>query len=239
MKKNDPHASFPDRTESLRLLRLGKRPTGPLSPEDQAAWEGLEKLYQTGKLDKTLKRLDHRVNRRPTTIRYLRYLAVAMLVGWCLSLFFKIHVQPPDDPHVLAYHLPIALPQADGERGVPHHHQSNQQWALRAYADHSYRKALSFFQQYVQEEPHDRRMQLYYGICLIKTQRYYEAVRVLEEVRLLLRTPELRPAADWYLTVAYYYLSPNHPVVIAYLKNILHAADHPYRVDAAVMISWL
>ncbi len=237
MASEKPKNNLPDRRKTIALLKSGRRPAlRPGSPSD-LAWKGLEKLYKEGDLQDLMAQIEREIEPAPRRIispaGWLTGLAATLALA--LATWWMWPERPVQSERWIL-DLPVAVPMAGADRGESVH--SIKQQAVEAYQTKQYGEAIRLFDTYLNQVPTDQLVRLYYGISLLETRKYQPGLDVLRDVQQFMIAPELRPASDWYLSLAWYY--NGQPMQAAdMLRDILRQPDHPYRSNALAMLAWM
>jgi len=237
MASEKPTNKLPNRQKTLAFLRRGRRPSLPPGSESELAWKGLEKLYREGHLQDLMMQIEQEITpSSPSSLPATRY-----FIGIAASLILALATwwlwpAPPIESESWVLNLPAAVPLAGADRGQSI--RTVKQQAVEAYQQQKYKEAIWLFDTYLQKVPTDQLVRLYYGISLLKSSDYVQGLEALQDVHQFMIAPELRPASDWYLSLAYYY-NDQASRAVELLKGILDQPGHPYRSDALAMLAWM
>lgn len=237
MASEKPTTNLPDRRKTLSLLKRGRRPVFSPGSESEKAWKGLEKLYQEGHLQDLMTQIEHEIGTPPRpyfhTLRWVTGLAASLIL---ILTIWWIWPESPIQSDRWILDLPAAVPMAGADRGQSI--RSLKQQAVEAYQLQDYEEAIHLFDIYLQQVPTDQLVRLYYGISLLEKREYQPGLVALQDVHQFMIAPELRPASDWYLCLAWYY--NGEPMRAAeMLRRMLDQPGHPYRSDALAMLAWM
>lgn len=237
MASEKPTSNLPDRRKTLSLLKRGRRPVLPPGSESEKAWKGLEKLYQEGHLQDLMKQIEMEItpSTRGSFHGLWRIAGLAPILVLALTTWWLWPERPIQSERWIQ-DLPAAVPMAGADRGASI--RSLKQQAVEAYQTKKYEEANRLFDTYLKQVPTDQLIRLYYGISLLENHEYPQGLEALSNVHQFMIAPELRPASDWYLALAWYYNGqPQRSADM--LGNILDQTWHPYRTDALVMLAWM
>jgi len=237
MTSENPKNKLPDRRKTLSLLKRGRRPVLSPGSESELAWKGLEKLYQEGHLHDLMTQIEREIGPAPYRAFPIFRWVTSVAAGLVLAMtIWWMWPERPIQSERWILDLPTAVPMAGTDRGLSI--RSIKQQAVEAYQTKQYEEAIRQFDSYLDQVPTDQLVRLYYGISLLETREYKLGLEALQDVHQFMVAPELRPASDWYLGLAWYY--NEQPIrAVDLLREILEQPDHPYRRDALVMLAWM
>jgi predicted Zn-dependent protease len=174
--------------------------------------------------------------RLPLVPRWLS-IAAGLLVVVTAALFIWTDTQQPPASLFEEHFAPIgsAIPLT-GNLRTTEAERDLKRSALREYENGQYPASIEKFQQYLELQPEDHAVRLYYGIALMADGRSGVAAGQLETVYHRPPTENYRYPAGWYLALAHLQLDEPEQA-IRYLKDLANQTQSTfYRNEAESLL---
>lgn len=254
MKDKYPkNKDFPGREATLKHLRERSHPEDFEKMDDHArrAFRGLQRFESPQALEASLCRLDQRFEGRlrqgdrPSLFRRipasLRIAASILILLVPAAAWFLLRQPAPVNSSYLFDQYfsptPSAIPLSGALRG-PEKPRDLKRQAINAYEATDYEKAIADFEAYLRQQPDDTEVRFYFGIALLARRQAPQAIDQLQMVYRQPPRPSYRPAAAWYLGLAYIQNGQEQQGA-QYLEELAKANDNDYHQQAVKLLKQL